>query len=132
MTPQHIVAAADAVFCAAPPRGWLDCCLAIDMVVLRVGGVSPMGGYVGTYDCPLEIARRIARHGGWHAHFAAVVESSGYRAGSAQTGAIGYVTNTDTLFGFTAAICVKPGCWLAPVDHGSVTMKEALFAWSHL
>lgn len=131
LTPAEIVAAADQVLSKPPPRGWLDCALAIDLIILRAGGCSPMGAAVQEYQTPREALRRIRRAGGWQENFAATVAAQGYRPSGAATGAVGYVRNTDTLFGFACAVCVQPGAWLVPVEHGYTIAKDAMDAWLH-
>ncbi|MBU2941074.1 hypothetical protein Q4525_14765 [Shimia thalassica] len=129
MTPESIVAAADAVLLAPPPRGWLDCGLAADLILTRAGFPAPMGVVAQTYDTPLQLFRRIRAHGGWHNHFAATVEGSGYRPGGQKTGAVGYVKNNERRFGGVAVVCAAPGFWIAPIDRGYTVLKEAEYSW---
>ncbi|MEP3632865.1 MAG: hypothetical protein ABJM82_18105 [Shimia thalassica] len=130
MTPESILATADAVLLAAPPRGWLDCGLAADLIIRRAGGVPPLGDVARVYETPLQIFRRIRAHGGWRAHFVATVEGNGYRPSAAQTGAVGYIKNDDRRFGFVVAVCVAPGLWVAPIDRGYTFLQKVDAQWS--
>lgn len=131
MTPQTIVAAAEVVLTAPPPRGWLDCALAVDLIVCRAGGRSPMGLAVSQYQTPRQALRRIRRAGGWEQNFAATVAAQGYRPGAVVTGAVGYVRNPGAVFGFACAVCVQPGAWIVPAETGYTIARDALGAWLH-
>ncbi|MBU2941418.1 hypothetical protein Q4525_18835 [Shimia thalassica] len=130
MTPESILAAADAVLLAAPPRGWLDCGLAADLIIRRAGGVPPLGDVARVYETPLQIFRRIRAHGGWCAHFAATVEGNGYRRKAPQTGSVGFVRNDDGRFGHVVTVCAMPGLWIAPVQAGYTVLQKVDESWS--
>lgn len=125
MTPEKIVEAADAVLSAPPPRGWLDCGLAIDLVARRAGLRPPLGEMVKAYDTPVQAVRHIRKLGGWPRAFERVVKANGYRSCDPCTGAMGYVENRDLFFGVTCAICVQPGAWVVPLTGGYAIMTEA-------
>lgn len=124
MTPHIVLDAAEAVLSEVPPRGWLDCALAVDMILRRAGGPSCLGDYVGAYQSPAEAARLIRMAGGWSAHFTAVVGRNGWRPGPEATGAIGHAPNLDAVFGHVCGVCIRPGAWVVPALGGWTVLNS--------
>lgn len=126
MTPAEVMRVADPIFSAPPPRGWLDCALAVDLVLRALTRRSGLGDLAGAYATPGQ-ARRLIRRGGGAVLFRAGVIRAGMVPCGPVPGAVGFTP--EGRWGFAVAICAGPGVWLVPVHCGFAVRADMDSCW---
>ncbi|MEB3421724.1 DUF6950 family protein [Salipiger marinus] len=127
MTPAEVMRVADPILSAPPPRGWLDCALAVDLVLRALTGRSGLGDLAGAYATPGQARRLIRRGGGAAALFRAGVIRAGMVPCGDVPGAVGF--SAAGRWGFAVAICAGPGLWLVPVHRGFAVRASMDSCW---
>jgi len=127
MTPAEVMRVADPIFSAPPPRGWLDCALAVDLVLRALTGRSGLGDLAAAYATPGQARRLIRRGGGAAAVFRAGVIRAGMVPCGDVPGAVGF--SAAGRWGFAVAICAGPGLWLVPVHRGFAVRASMDSCW---
>ncbi|MGZ9812646.1 DUF6950 family protein [Pseudoroseicyclus sp. H15] len=115
MSARAVLDAAEEVMRGPIVWGRSDCCTAAADIFLRLWGVDPMPRLRGRFRSAGGARRAIA--GDLPAAFRAEMAAAGLRRLEERPGLIGLCRN-DALFGCVAAICIRPGEWVARAEGG--------------
>lgn len=129
MTPADVLRAVEAAMCPPPPRGWVDCALAVHEARFALDGATPLRGWVDKYDSILSARRLVVRLGGFVPAAHRAVAANGFRQSPAHPGAVGITTNEDRFFGMICGICIDGTHWAVPELRGFRVVTGMSVVW---
>ncbi|MGZ9812651.1 DUF6950 family protein [Pseudoroseicyclus sp. H15] len=107
--------------------GRSDCCTSAADTFLRLWGIDPMPTLRGRFDTPLSAAQLVQND--LPVAFQGEMAAAGLQRLAEQPGLIGLCRN-DALFGCVAAICIRPGEWVARAEGGfGIICERAMEAY---
>ena len=124
VTPERALAVSAAAFEGPLTWGDGDCCVRFARAFGALWGVT---FHVPTYSTAAGAMRWVARNGGTPE---AILSAAGLVEREAHPGAAGILSLSDTAWGWTPAICIRPGGW-AHHGHNALALSrgEARSIW---